>query len=170
MEIISFWLSEADLHAVYRLHFKASFKTRKMRVTLLSCFLFFAIVGMITAQDNGAISLISSSLAYIVFGFIAIGIAWCVMYLGLSRKARRIFLQQKSLHDKTEVSWSESELNFKSERGSTKYFWSDFVRIVEDRDMIVLYQSDNLMNFIPKRVLTSEQIQGIGIFRDCKAG
>ncbi|MFC4255738.1 hypothetical protein GRI97_13625 [Altererythrobacter xixiisoli] len=73
-------------------------------------------------------------------------------------QAKHIFAQQRDLHGETTVEWSAESVSFRSARGSSTFAWSDFSSIVKGQDMILLRQSDALMNFVPTRVLSPEQI------------
>lgn len=90
-----------------------------------------------------------------------LGIFFLMNYLFIPRRARRIFLQQKNLHNEVALQWSDGGVSFKSAKGSSNFSWSDFIRIAENRHAIILLQSDALFNFIPKRVLSSDEVASI---------
>ncbi|MFC0146464.1 YcxB family protein [Sphingobium scionense] len=48
-------------------------------------------------------------------------------------------------------------------RGHSQFSWSDFVKIVKGQDTIILRQSDALMNFIPSRALSQEQLDSFPV-------
>ncbi|MEQ1954556.1 YcxB family protein [Mesorhizobium sp. CN2-181] len=89
--------------------------------------------------------------------FTALGAILLSIHILLPWRVRRIFAQQKSLHDEIHIDWSDEEIAFKSERGYFKFRWNDFVKIAESKEVIILHQSDVMFNFIPKRVLSTDQ-------------
>lgn len=89
-------------------------------------------------------------------------------YLRLPRQVRRIFSQQKSLHEDATIEWSESGIAFRSARGHSSFDWSVFVLVVIGRDAIIFRQSDALMNFVPVRALTPEQISNIASYQTAR--
>ena len=76
-------------------------------------------------------------------------------------RARRIFRQQAGLHGPVELSWNDATLTYRTSRGDSAIPWADFRRRREDAKVILLYQSDALFNFIPRRVLSVSATQSL---------
>ncbi|WP_343313882.1 YcxB family protein [Brucella sp. BE17] len=100
----------------------------------------------------------------VVFMIGAVGTATFVLtlsgltYLSASRQTRKIFKQQKNLHQPYTLNWNDSRLELTSEVGNARFSWNDFLKIREDSQNILLYESENLYRLIPKRFLTEDQI------------
>jgi hypothetical protein len=159
MQTASYQVTAQDLIAGYRLNFLSALKRRKVwvRSAVLaivlgtgSAFLF--------ADDLGTVLGALVGVAYVA---LLLSVIWLTCFLLLPRRARRIFAQQKALHDQITIEWSETLITVRSERGATTFKWSDFVRSLENRDIILLFQSDAVFNFVPKRVLSPEQAASI---------
>ncbi|MBP2513717.1 YcxB family protein [Sphingomonas sp. PvP018] len=74
-------------------------------------------------------------------------------------------MQQKALHDEVAIQWGDEGISFESGRGSSRFLWGDFIRIAENQKAIVLLQSDALFNFIPKRILSADEVASIMAYR-----
>jgi len=161
MNSISFQPTAEDLLAANRLNFMVTVKSRRVAKSYV---LGGLVVGAATAYVFWA-----WQLGPIILGA-AIGVAyWPIFlslillsaYLRLPRQVRRIYGQQKSLHDSITVDWSDDSISFASNRGYSKFQWVEFVKIIKGRETIILRQSDAVMNFIPLRVLSVQQAEDI---------
>ena len=157
---ISFQPTLEDVLNANRLHFTASLKTRRMRRACLVGGLLGAIAGLAIAWF-----LDLSMVVMAVIGFASwllfLSLVLLAAYLRLPGQARRTFAQQKSLQGEVAVKWSDAGISMTSDRGHAHFKWEAFVEIVEDRDAILLRQTDMLFNFIPKRALSNEQAASI---------
>ncbi|MES1971310.1 MAG: YcxB family protein [Pseudomonadota bacterium] len=158
MQTISFQPTPEDLLGAYKLNFRATLKSKRvMRAYIGGC---SALAGLAAAGawawDIAPVWIAAA----IGFGYwiTFLSLIFASAYLRLPRQVRRIFDQQKSLHDETTIEWSETGISFTSSRGNSQFLWSDFVKIVRGQDAIILRQSDALMNFIPSRALSPEQL------------
>ena len=161
MHSIAFQPTAEDLLAANRLNFMATVKSRRVAKSYA---LGSLAVGAVTAYVFWA-----WQLGPIILGA-AIGVAyWLIFlslillsaYLRLPPQVRRIYGQQKSLHDITTVVWSDDIISFASNRGNSKFQWVEFVKIIKGKETIILRQSDVVMNFIPLRVLSVQQAEDI---------
>jgi hypothetical protein len=161
MNSIAFQPTAEDLLAANRLNFMATVKSRRVAKP-------YALGSLVV---GGAIAYVfwAWQLGPIILGA-AIGVAYWLTflslillsaYLRLPRQVRRIYGQQKSLHDVTTVNWSDDSITFASDRANSKFRWVEFVKIIKGTETIILRQSDVVMNFIPLRVLSVEQAEDI---------
>jgi hypothetical protein len=154
---ISFEPSLADVLAAYRLNYRVT-------LTRLSFLRAVAIGTALFAAAGGALQLYDGGHDIVLFALLG-GVYWLVItavlvtlrYLLLGLTVRRIYAQQKSLHDAAAVAWSDAEVTVTAARGTARHVWSDFIDVHADRRSIILRQSDALFNFIPRRVLSDEQ-------------
>ena len=72
--------------------------------------------------------------------------------------ARRIYKQQRALHDEITVGWDAAGLHTRTGMGDARLPWAAYHRWREDTAVILRYQSDLLFQFIPKRVVTAAQV------------
>lgn len=160
MQSVTFQPTADDLLAANRVYFHSLLKGRRLLRPLL---IGSAAVGAIGAAVFWALG------GRPVLGFGIGALYWVVLlaailgtnYLLLPRRSRRTFAQQKALHQETEVAWEEDGITFRSAQGTTRFGWSDFVRIYEGSGAIIFFQSDALYNFVPTRALTDEQMADI---------
>lgn len=120
-------------------------------------------VGLVWNEPAG--SKVVTFLGGVLFWTLILSLILTLNYVLLPRRVRRIFVQQKALHDKVSIQWGDEGISFETGRGSSRFLWSDFVRIAENQKAIVLLQSDALFNFIPKRVLSADEVASIMAYR-----
>lgn len=80
---------------------------------------------------------------------------WILRTLIFPWKARKIFDQQKSLHESGEFSWSEEGLSVKAETASSLTPWNNYSRWRENNDVFNLYHSDAIFQIFPKRLFSN---------------
>ena len=157
MRFASFVPNEADLIAANRLHFWSSLRWKR---TVLSYFLgglLFAFISTLFAQGDSAwMIMVGAALGFVFWSFLLA----CILtmnYILTPSRSRRAFRQMKTLKSQTEITWTPERIQLQSAQGSSDFDWRDFERIVQGRDVILLFQSDYLFNFIPKRAVSDEQ-------------
>lgn len=158
MYSVTFQPTPEDLIAAARLNYRATLRSRRVILPLIGGCVVIGLIGWSVADPVGlgpapVLAAIGAGYWAVVFGSILL-----VSYLRIPPRMRRNFVQQRALHDPITVSWSDEGIAITAERGHLTLAWTDFVRIVKGRDAIVLRQSDLLMNFVPTRVLSTEQI------------
>jgi hypothetical protein len=159
MNRVVFRATEKDLISAYRLNFLASMRRRRTWARFILGAAFFGVGSAVLLGND-----IGTGLAAVVgaaYWFALLAIILLLNFLLLPRRTKRIFRQQKALHEVAEVEWSEESINFRSAQSHATVPWSHFVRLVEGRNMILLMQSDALFNFIPKASLSPEQAASI---------
>ena len=70
--------------------------------------------------------------------------------LTLPRQVARIHRQQASLHAHYTYSWDEEWLSVASEHVQAKRRWSDYIKLRENEEVLLLYHSDVMFEVFPK--------------------
>ena len=120
-------------------------------------FAVLAISASAAIANSGEISApiwIFAGLAYIgfIFGF------WTPW------RCRKTFRQQKTLQLPYSYEFTEEFVIAKAEYGEAKQTWDFFRKWKEGKDIFTIYQSDPIMQMIPKRVFSSPE--EVAYFRD----
>jgi hypothetical protein len=161
MRSASFLPNTIDLIAASRLHFWSSFKWKLTVWGYVAGCLLFAVIGALFTQlESGWPPMIGAGLGIVFWSFVLICI-FTMNYILIPARSRRAFRQLKTLQSATDVSWSSKGVQLQSAQGSSDFDWRDFVRIVEGQYVILLFQSDYLFNFIPKRAVSDEQARDL---------
>ncbi|QXT34755.1 YcxB family protein [Sphingomonas sanguinis] len=155
----------SDLIAANRAYFWASLRTRRMLRSYAVGGFIFGLMSVGFAWNEPAGAKVIAFLGGVLLWTFFLGIFLSINYVLLPRRTRRIFAQQKNLHNEVALQWGDGGVSFQSEKGSSKFAWSDFIRIAENRNAIILLQSDALFNFIPKRVLSADDVASIMVHR-----
>jgi multidrug efflux pump subunit AcrB len=72
--------------------------------------------------------------------------------------ARSTYQKQKTLHYPVTFSWSEAGLKATGSNGEWTVPWGDYLKLAENAQIILFYQSPRLFQMLPKRVLEAEQV------------
>jgi hypothetical protein len=75
----------------------------------------------------------------------------------LPLRAKRIFRQQKALHEPYEVELTDEALSSMSAYGDFKMEWSAFHKYKTSKNLILVYQSDAIFHMFPRRWFTESQ-------------
>jgi hypothetical protein len=88
------------------------------------------------------------------------GAVWLliVRYVLLPWRSRRIYRQQKNLHQEFEYSWDESALTVTGKSGYNTTPWHDFLKWRESANMFLVYRSDIMFNMLPKRFFSDASL------------
>ncbi|MBZ5789653.1 YcxB family protein [Burkholderia contaminans] len=79
-------------------------------------------------------------------------------HLVMRRVARKIYSQQKTLHQPHTVIWRSECFIVESPTSHEEFRFADLVHWSEDRYVILLYQSAVMFRLIPKRALAASQV------------
>ena len=116
---------------------------------------------------------VSGALPAILVAAFAIGTATAyVAMLALAwrfwfpRRVARHYRQQASLRQAYSVSWDDAGLLAETAQSRTLVRWPDYVRRREDAATVLLYQSDLLFQFLPKRAFTAAQMVSLRLHLD----
>lgn len=161
MQSISFTPTVDDLLAAYRLNLRSSLRSKRVRRIYLWGVIVVALGSAAAAGIWEIAPVWIAALAGGAYWIVVISLCIGVSFLRQRTQAKHILAQQRDLQGETMVEWSDEGISFRSERASSRFAWADFSAIVKGREMILLRQSDALMNFIPTRVLSDAQIRSI---------
>ena len=76
----------------------------------------------------------------------------------LPRRAKRFVSQQKSMQGEISIGWDAEGVSFSAKDSRSRMAWNDYFRWLENDAVLVLFQSENLLNVLPKRCLTADQV------------
>lgn len=157
MQSISFVPSVGDLIAANRLHFWSSLRWRQTVRSYVLGGLLFAVIGTLFVLEEGScVTIVGAALGFLFWSLLLVSIL-ALNYILIPRRSRHAFCQMRTLQSETYINWSPQRIQLRSAQGSSDFDWRDFVRIAHGRDVILLFQSDYLFNFIPMRVVSGEQ-------------
>ncbi|PIB90620.1 YcxB family protein [Caulobacter sp. FWC2] len=140
----------------WRLQLRKSFMMRLSRLMpalLLAIFLLQA-WGTVTYYGWSAVF---QNVTILVVAVLLFGANLLQSLVLLPRRAKKIFGQQKAFGSEITFAWDQDGLRVTSDTGHSQLAWGDYVRWLEDDKTLVLFQSDAILNFLPKRLLTAEQ-------------
>jgi len=158
MQIATFNTSAEDLLAAYRLNMRTKLRTRRVQRNLLLGGLAVGLLCIAAAWIWRFAPLPIAAAIGVVYWLLFIIAIFGAAYLRLPRQSRNIYAQQKSLHGTTTVEWDDRGITFKSPKRQSNFSWADFIGIEAGNDVVLLRQSDAVMNFIPTRALTKDQV------------
>jgi hypothetical protein len=99
-------------------------------------------------------------------GWFFLGVALIVwIYVGnrllLPHSVRKQLARSSGLQDEVVASWDFDQIILEAKHGQSRWPWRDFYRWQESSGGVLLWQSDRIYNYLPKRVLTDDQISEI---------
>ena len=152
--IVRFTPTADDLAAAYRRQHLARLWSWASLVSGVTALLLVAAFLVLAAAEM-PLSVKGTILACAILGGLLVPLAmirWRVPAL-----ARRIYRQQRTLHGEVTVEWDAAGLRSVTEAGESRIPWANYHRWREDAAVILLYHSDVVFQFIPKRALTAAQ-------------
>ena len=75
----------------------------------------------------------------------------------LPRRAQQFLSQQRSMQGEVSIGWDGKGVTFVAATGQSRTAWGDYFKWLENEAVLVLFQSENLLNVLPKRSLTEAQ-------------
>ncbi len=106
---------------------------------------------------NGVVSLVGwffAGLALIVWMYVG---NWWLLPISVRKQLSR----SKVLQGDLVVSWDADRIMFESSHGQSRWPWSDFYRWQESSGGLLLWQSDRVYNYLPKRILAADQVSEV---------
>lgn len=149
------FLASQRLHA--RSHLRDSIRSRGFVLAWLVLFAAAAGAFLLLGLWNTA-TMLALAAAAIVLPLASILLAMLLNRILGPPAARRNFRQQPSLQQTIEFSWSDAGLKARSTRGESVMPWTEYWKWRQDPKILLLYHSDRLYQFIPKRALSPEQM------------
>lgn len=136
-----------DLCAAYALNMSRSW--RKSLTRLIPLGLLFAAFLAISVFDKGPrhVTFVAGAMTI----FISVTLIFCtiVRFIWLPHFSKRIYTQQKDLHEATELSWDSVGFTATNSLGHATLPWADFYGWKHGKSMFLLYRSEALFNFFP---------------------
>lgn len=129
--------------------------------TLVSFLIIYVLIAMVFSSIGGAENIeallgrMPFSLLLALIPFLLMGI---VIGISLPLGARRVFIQQKTLHGEVNLEWDDARLVISSAHGQAVLPWTHFSKWIENTHLFMAFESDRLYRILPKRALTEEQI------------
>jgi hypothetical protein len=159
---VSFTLSETDYADGIRDSYVARIFTTGTGVRLAVVLLFCAMVGALTAWLDGDMDSLGFSIAgFALLGLVLIAFIYACAFLNLKRRARRLYRQQRSLHQPYTYRWSKAGLDIEAPNMQAFHAWPDFHRWVAARRAILLFLNDQLFFVLPRRVFGEAELEAI---------
>ncbi|WP_422343918.1 YcxB family protein [Parasphingorhabdus sp.] len=145
--------TEEDLRFAYALHMK------QMSWKRIGYFVLFGLtLGVVMAGFNGfddvqqAIGLIIGMTIWA--GAVALIMTLLLPIWWVPRYSRKIYKQQKDLHLETTTWWDDEKLYSGNAQGHAHLTFADMVKWRADDNIVLLYRSDQLFNFLPARIFS----------------
>jgi hypothetical protein len=153
-------LAPKDLLAAWRLQRRKSFAVQLSRYVPIPLAAIYLWGSWQDLADFGWRALLEDpALPMITFFLVTLNVL--AETVTLPRRAKRIMAQQKGLSGEIAVTWDEATIEVRNANGHGRLAWGDYSRWLEDDTMLVLFQSDNVLNLLPKRFLSDEQVSDI---------
>ncbi|MDR0253077.1 MAG: YcxB family protein [Brucellaceae bacterium] len=155
-------LEKKDVQQAAKLHFqKMTFTPLTMSIVLIVSLIYGA--GLYYFIDYRGVVEVSVLLRAMLIAFFSFSLAFAVMVVvNYYVFTRKILKQQKSLFRASQIHWDETGTHFKSEIGESRLKWDEFIKLHQNKNMILLYISDYLFFILPKRLMTDDQAADIG--------
>ena len=158
---IRFSLTADDYVAATRLHMtRAFYRNKLIKLTLVMGLLYAVLAFVVMGEWTWPYAAVAAGLGSVAAVIVGLGIA-VSNHILIARRSRRIFAQQKSLHDEFEFSWDETGFDLSTQSARSRHDWADFRQWAEGADGIILYQSDALFNMLPKRAFSEDALTDI---------
>ena len=109
-------------------------------------------------RDHGLMVGLFSILPMVILSGLLFGLNVLSDRVLLPRRAKRFVSQQKSIQGEVSIGWGAEELAFVAKAGQSRTAWGDYFKWLENDSALVLFQSENLLNVLPKRCLNEDQV------------
>lgn len=135
---MKFCISEEDYIAIQRLHLGWKLWGIRILICLMGA-------TFVTSQGLATQGVVTSWLHILCsFGFFAC-VAFILMPIMQRKQFKKIYSEQKSLHEEVEVKFDEQHIGWSSKSGHFKLKWEDIMKYKENNEIILIYESRNLM-------------------------
>lgn len=161
MPTVNFTPCESDLVEANKLWFRSELWRRGNLLFYLAGAFVFALIASHFASDAGFDPGVPAAALGIVTWVVAVALIQGYYRLRLPRRAREQFAQRKSLHDAVQLSWSEDGIIMEAASGHSRHGWDEFGTWSESAEIFILFFEDRLFTFVPKRVLSTSDIDGL---------
>ena len=145
--MISAAISSQDYLAALRLHRQRAVKRQAL---VLAAFALAGVVVVVLGYRMIGLILVGAGVGGLIGGFLQ-------SRLALPRKAGKIYDQQASLRDTYTYSWDKDALSVSSETGQARRPWSNYIKFLENDQLLLLYHSDIMFEIFPKSWFSSKE-------------
>lgn len=146
-----FSLTADDFLSAQKLHIRRHFLKLPMLFVYAVCLIFLA-VGLFFPPASSGLRILVLGFPLAMGGFILFN-----HFVMLPYRTRKIFSQQKTLHEPVDAQWDEEGYAAASGNVSGLIKWTQYHRLDFNELIILLYQSDTLFQMLPRRALTQNQ-------------
>ncbi len=155
-----FQMTEQDLLAAWRLQRRHIVAVTIMNFAPLAGLCLYVALSWRNFADYGWYAITFNPSLPLAALFLALVNLWLVK-IKLPGNAKRVLKQQKGLAGEITATWDAEGMTMAGSSGHSRLAWGDYIRWLEDDANFVLFHSDNVINPLPKRVLSGEQIAEI---------
>jgi hypothetical protein len=153
---IEFVPTEADHLAAARLAWvRRVFSLRTSATWILIIMIVSPLAAVVTVLLDGAGNVMRQVPFFLPFVAGGMLLTQLVCWIRLPFITRRLFRQQKSLHEAFRYGWSEEGISYASASGSGLISWSSLYGWTVGKHCFLLYMNERLVQFLPRRVMTA---------------
>ena len=159
---ISFRPTQDDYVAAQRDWFVGSMKRwQKLLLVPVIAVVGGAGAGLVTLSFESVSGAVELAIIVAITLVFTVPLCWLANYLLLPWRARRLFRQDKTLDREFQVSWSEQNVTYRWDGGSSNLAWSDLHRWHEGSRTILLMLNERLYHFLPRRAFGSADVEDL---------
>jgi hypothetical protein len=129
-------------------------------LSLATNLVFILLLGAVTVLELAAGASIYAMLLS-SFCILLLLVFFVVQYAVLPATIRKQYRQWIAISGTHEIAFSDSEVAGKDERGESHIPWNKYVKWVEDDVVLALFQTDLMVNLVPKRCLSAGGMEEI---------
>ncbi|QTD56086.1 YcxB family protein [Parasphingorhabdus cellanae] len=150
-EKIVFTPCEDDLRAAYSLHMK---QIDWKRMGLLIALAFIVSIAWFLFDGSNSLKPIRNFVLGMTVwvGVVILLVRFALPIWWAPRLSKKIYKQQKDLQLETITWWDDEKLYSSNDQGHSNLTFADMVKWRANNDIILLYRSDHLFNFLPVRI------------------
>ncbi len=136
----------SDLQAAHRLHAQRNWLARAAGYFLVG----IAALIMLFGATMALLGRGDWSLAIYPAIFLA---AWAIVqFVVLPHQIARIFAQRRDYSAPFTVALKDDDFEFRSDYGSSRVPWQEFVKWIENKELLLMYRSDQAYHMLPRRI------------------
>ncbi len=136
----------SDLQAAHRLHAQRGWVSRVVEYLLVGTAALVMLLGAASALlGSGDWTLVIYPAMFLA--------AWAIFqFIWVPRQVARTFAQRKDYSAPFTVKLNDNHFEFQSEYGNSRVPWKEFVKWIENKELLLLYRSDQAYHMLPKRI------------------
>ena len=159
MPSVRFVPSEADLIEANKFCLQSELRTRGNLLFFICGAVLFALLALhVASEAEFGLGGLAAAAAGVITWIIAVCLILGIMRLRLPRRTRQQFRQQRSLYCEVQLTWSEQGITFAAENAHSRHAWDEFVKWAESNALFILFYTDRLFTFVPKRALSDSEV------------